>query len=314
MFSTSGTSSRLAASTVASVQTKSYDQILAMRISLQKLLEVGNKLPGREMLDQAKAATDDVIEAQHKLASALDSTLYTLTTLLADQAPGTAPSSSSSKQPRSTQSLSWEEVQAPLTALRPKWEATLDKWNARLHFGSEGKQSKLKVFNRRVWEQIAAAMQDERRCVDKSRAPLAESARMDKHWDRCDGAGTSEDELEQTNRGGDGDDDNEDEDGGPGMASRKRSLDTQVYDDRALYALLLKTFIQGASQDSVGMRAEDMAALRKYRRASAAVDRRASKGRKIRFVAHAKLQNFMFPVELPEAPMDVDRLLHSLFQ
>lgn len=62
------------------------------------------------------------------------------------------------------------------------------------------------------------------------------------------------------------------------------------------------------------MRAEDLAALRKYRRSKVEVDRRASKGRKLRFVSHAKLQNFMFPVQQPEAPMDADRLFKSLFQ
>jgi hypothetical protein len=52
------------------------------------------------------------------------------------------------------------------------------------------------------------------------------------------------------------------------------------------------------------------------------VDRKASKGRKIKFVAHEKLKNFMFPLPLYSmtanynfsAANDVDRLYQSLFQ
>ena len=52
----------------------------------------------------------------------------------------------------------------------------------------------------------------------------------------------------------------------------------------------------------------------RYRRNQVEVDRRASKGRKTRYVVHKKLQNFMFPHEAPDATLDVDRLLLSLFQ
>ena len=45
------------------------------------------------------------------------------------------------------------------------------------------------------------------------------------------------------------------------------------------------------------------------------VERKASKGRKIRYKVHAKLQHFMFPVPaVPPAGLDVDRLMASLFQ
>jgi hypothetical protein len=44
------------------------------------------------------------------------------------------------------------------------------------------------------------------------------------------------------------------------------------------------------------------------------VDRRASKGRKIRYVAHPKLQNFMFRIAAPPAELDADILFQSLFQ
>jgi protein AATF/BFR2 len=42
------------------------------------------------------------------------------------------------------------------------------------------------------------------------------------------------------------------------------------------------------------------------------VDRRASKGRKLRYTVHPKLEHFMFPAPAPAAPMDVDKLFASL--
>ncbi len=65
------------------------------------------------------------------------------------------------------------------------------------------------------------------------------------------------------------------------------------------------------------MRADDMEALRKYRRKKSNVDRKASKGRKIRYTVHDKLQNFMFPIPtVNPSTMTIDssRLFASLFQ
>ncbi len=127
---------------------------------------------------------------------------------------------------------------------------------------------------------------------------------------------------------------------------KKRKLyDLEVYDDRQFYSVLLKVkvhyfseyapnlyfvlffvqfmqaFIQSHSSGSgsltSSMRADDMEALRKYRRKKTNVDRKASKGRKIRYTVHDKLQNFMFPIPtVNPSTMTIDssRLFASLFQ
>jgi hypothetical protein len=41
---------------------------------------------------------------------------------------------------------------------------------------------------------------------------------------------------------------------------------------------------------------------------------RGSKGRGLRFEAHEKLKNFMFPVPRAPPPVDVDMLVASLFK
>lgn len=44
------------------------------------------------------------------------------------------------------------------------------------------------------------------------------------------------------------------------------------------------------------------------------VDRKASKGRKLRYHAHPKLVNFMAPIPAPAPPLDLDSLHASLFK
>ena len=49
---------------------------------------------------------------------------------------------------------SWEDIEHCQKRLRPSWETTVNKWHARVHFGSEKVKSKLKVFNQTIWEQV----------------------------------------------------------------------------------------------------------------------------------------------------------------
>jgi protein AATF/BFR2 len=65
------------------------------------------------------------------------------------------------------------------------------------------------------------------------------------------------------------------------------------------------------------MRPDDLAQLKKFKQRKQTVDRKASKGRKIRYVLHNKIQNFMFPIPAV-APnlqqVDSEKLFQSLFQ
>lgn len=99
----------------------------------------------------------------------------------------------------------------------------------------------------------------------------------------------------------------------------KRSVwrDGEVFEDSACYAILLKSFLQSAASGS-NLAGQDLAALRQLKRRKSNVDRKASKGRKIRYVVHSKLENFMFPTplgnETTALAFDSDRLFKSLFQ
>jgi hypothetical protein len=95
----------------------------------------------------------------------------------------------------------------------------------------------------------------------------------------------------------------------------RRKAGEVAFDDTKVYQHMLQDFL--ASSTSGG--AEEAAAQRLRRASKAsqkkAVDRRASKGRKIRYVEMPKLVNFTFPVARPalNTGMDEDEWFKSLF-
>lgn len=107
----------------------------------------------------------------------------------------------------------------------------------------------------------------------------------------------------------------------PAQAARKVAQDPSIYDDADFYQLLLKELVDQRSSDAgagangangdvptVRWTAVSEAKNRKQ------VDRRASKGRKLRFAVHEKLQNFMAPEDRRNWEEEaIDRLFGTLF-
>ena len=309
----SSLSSTREASVAAGDQAKSYEKLLALRISLQKVLDSSNKLPvldgAAKAKNKSKGKDEDHAECMKHCSSALES----LTKLLNMQ--------SSSSSLGEGKELSWEDVYAPQQKLRGKWETVVNKWHARLNFGSEKAQSNLRVFNQKIWEQIETNVKDEVRTIEKSRMPLHDSERIGRLLEEAIPEDQEANDSDVDDDDSDEDSDS-DSDGGKGkgnVAAKKRKrgeYDLEVYDDRPFYSMLLKTFITSGSggDGSSSMRAADLSALKKYKRNKVKVDRKASKGRKLRYIAHKKLENFMFPQHLAEPSINSERLFNSLFQ
>ncbi|KAJ9133075.1 TRAUB-domain-containing protein [Pleurostoma richardsiae] len=103
----------------------------------------------------------------------------------------------------------------------------------------------------------------------------------------------------------------------PIQAAKKVGEDPEIYDDGDFYQLLLKELVDqrtmdpsapGSAVSTVRWSALKEAKTRKQ------VDRKASKGRKLRFTVHEKLQNFMAPENRNTWEADaVDRFFGTLF-
>ena len=146
---------QLRASSLANEHTKGWEQLLALRISLQKSIDIGNKLPCEEY-EEVYQADKELNEARNDLCSDLRTVLGDLTNVLNAQAeviPSETEFNGSTKRKRNSD-ISWEDVIASQNHMDPYWEKVVNKWHARLNFGSEQNKSKLKTFNHSVWNQV----------------------------------------------------------------------------------------------------------------------------------------------------------------
>lgn len=312
----------------ASTQVKAFEKTLALRIALQKVLDVGNKLPVRET---STGDSVDVYEGVEESEEFQESSancgraLRSLTSMLAKERAEGKGENMTSGEVDISENPTWEEIESIQQDLRPNWEKVVNKLHARINFGSDTAQSKLRVFNQKIWDQIGSIRNDKKRLIEKSRMPKNDSQRLGREAldvvpsDQRPQEDSDDDEDDKSSD--EDDNDNGDSDDTDKKKGKKRKgayddYDTEVYDDRPFYSMLLKTFITNSSNGEgvSNIRASDLSALKKYKRSKSVVDRRASKGRKIRYVSHKKLENFMFPEHVAESSISSDRLFKSLFQ
>lgn len=103
----------------------------------------------------------------------------------------------------------------------------------------------------------------------------------------------------------------------PIQVSRKVNEDAAIYDDADFYQLLLKELVDQRTADTSG--AGGQAATIRYAAVKEAknkkhVDTKASKGRKMRFNVHEKMQNFMAPEDRRAWEQQaIDRFFGTLF-
>lgn len=103
----------------------------------------------------------------------------------------------------------------------------------------------------------------------------------------------------------------------PAQAAKKVEEDVEIYDDADFYQLLLKELVDQRSADT-GAPGESVTTVRwaalKEAKVRKQVDRKASKGRKLRYTVHEKLQNFMAPEDRRQwEEHAIDRLFGALF-
>jgi len=302
---------QLSASAVAATeQVKAWESLLELRIGLQRALDLGNRLPLAFDDDILSTAEDlaGVADAKGDLVVELEGLLHEMTGLLEMQTDETT-----GARRGGGSAAAWTRIESAHEGLRDSWESTVNKWHARVHFGSEKVKSKMKVFNQTIWQQIDVVLDDDARVIEKSRPVWADSNRVDKDDDPSTAYVKSSSSSARRGSFGEDDDDKDDDDdddktGRPSkrvgrQGAEDTKYDLECYDDRPFYSLLLKSFIESSaaaagSAGGQGMRGEDLEALRRYKRSKTNVDRKASKGRKIRYTRHPKLESFMFPVSL----------------
>ncbi|KFY08023.1 hypothetical protein V492_06603 [Pseudogymnoascus sp. VKM F-4246] len=262
-------------------QRKTFDSLLNVRIRLQKALVATNSMAS---LDESSAATTPY-KAAEEAAVKLLNTLNAMRSELDKTATNSKKRKHTAIDTTTSNADIWAAIQASESQSVPKRQATLAKWSARVRgttaapisrkLNTTAEQSIVDVLS----EQLSGSNAE--RLIKRTKMPRS-----------C----------------------------APIQVKAKITEDENIYDDADFYQLLLKELVDqrmvdSSSAPSIGAGGQPIAqwAAAKEARTKKNVDTRASKGRKMKFTVHEKLQNFMAPEDRglwePEA---IDRFFGTL--
>ncbi|TQN74131.1 Protein BFR2 [Colletotrichum shisoi] len=265
-------------------QRKTFDGLLNIRIRLQKALVATNSFstiepPSEDDDEQSSEPYEAAEEAALKLLNTLDSFRASLLpTELAQQAAGAKRKRGEYDVSTSNEDI-WQGIQEAEQRASKYRKKVLETWSTKTRSANVEVKSRNLVSTQ---TSVVASLEDQLlnadRLVRRTRTPRS-----------C----------------------------APAQVARKVNEDPDIYDDADFYQLLLKELVEqrtsdagngAAAQPTVRWAAMKEAKTKKH------VDRRASKGRKMRFNVHEKLQNFMAPEDRRAWEQDaVDRLFGTLF-
>lgn len=257
-------------------QRRSYDALLNLRIRLQKGLVAINSLSEATDDDVAdKKPYEAAEEAAIKLWTAIDSFR---TNLLPEPKPGQKrkrdPDASTSNEEL------WEDMQATEERASAKRKKILEKWSQKVKATTTNANKQRQLSAAAGSQSLTSVLENQLlnadRLVKRTHVPRS-----------C----------------------------APVQAGKKIAEDVHIYDDADFYQLLLKELVDQRSSDGTNGSAPTVRYTAiKEAKTRKQVDRRASKGRKLRFTVHEKLENFMAPEDRRAWEEDaIDRLFGTLF-
>ena len=198
----------------------------------------------------------------------------------------------------------WENVDSVYQRFAAFRDVSIDRWHrkAQVQVGKMsaggsvgGGGGEMRAFNQSVSAQVASAMRIPDRLVRKSQPPAHLAPKRLGEPEGTEKAAPTGDRTEDIDA-----DDLE-------AAARAEARVEEIYDDADFYEQVLKEFLESA-----GAAAGLAAAASKPAKRRKVVDRRASKGRKLRYHVQQKLVNFCAPVEL-EVPQWAEKIFGQLF-
>ncbi|OAQ73701.1 apoptosis antagonizing transcription factor domain-containing protein [Pochonia chlamydosporia 170] len=257
-------------------QRKIYDGLLNLRIRLQKAIVAANSFP---TIESDVDAESEPYEAAEEAAIKLLNTISSLRESIG------APARTGEKRKRElVASMSnediWEQLQCEDNGATSFREERLEKWSKKVQSVNMTRQNGISQRNKTLIDALQEQLTvPDNRLVKRTRVPRS-----------C----------------------------APAQLAKKATDDEYIYDDADFYQLLLKELVDqrtvegtadhAAAVPTVMVTATKEAKLRKQ------VDRKASKGRKMRFTVHEKLQNFMAPEDRRGWEQGaIDRFFGTLF-
>ena len=301
-------------------QNEVWEKALQTRIVLQRGLNASAKMPTPTYWRALAKADGDVKPAMATCAAAARGALDALCSLqaaLIDGNPAIAEAAGDvvggGKKRKASSAMAavskfgllaspasevWENVDSVYQRFAAFRDVSIDRWHrkAQVQVGKmSAGGSEMRAFNQSVSAQVASAMRIPDRLVRKSQPPAHLAPKRLGEPEGTEKAAPTGDRTEDLDA-----DDLE-------AAARAEARVEEIYDDADFYEQVLKEFLESA-----GAAAGLAAAASKPAKRRKVVDRRASKGRKLRYHVQQKLVNFCAPVEL-EVPQWAEKIFGQLF-
>lgn len=257
-------------------QRRSYDSLLNLRIRLQKgVVAINSFSEATNDSTMDKKPYEAAEEAAIKLWTAIDSFR---TNLLPEPKPGQKrkrdPDASTSNEDL------WEDMQATEERASAKRKKILEKWSQKVKATTTNANKQRQLSAAAGSQSLTSVLENQLlnadRLVKRTHVPRS-----------C----------------------------APLQAAKKVAEDVRIFDDADFYQLLLKELVDQRSSDGTNGSAPTVRYTAiKEAKTRKQVDRRASKGRKLRFTVHEKIENFMAPEDRRGWEEDaIDRLFGTLF-
>ncbi|KAG0243960.1 hypothetical protein BGW41_000793 [Actinomortierella wolfii] len=278
-----------------------WETLLDTRIRLQKSVALINTFPQPEVYDEflSNDAAEPQEEAKIALRSLIDTLITVRTSLLRNLDDVTIPKANKRKhadiiedeetrQERLSddawETKAWKDVEGLNEAWRSYRNNTLEKWSNKVQVASGiPLNKKFKAMNQGIMTQISQTMADEERLLKRTQLKRSEYhilGKPPKEDDENDDP--SVEKTPDTGR----------------LDAHLSNHDEEIFDDTDFYQQLLRELIESRMVDNDDPTATGMrwAALRQSKQSKKKVDTKASKGRRLRYHVHEKLQSFMAPV------------------
>jgi len=243
-------------------QQRYHKEFLECRVQLQQVLEGSNRMPEGFRLADACEFDEPIREAKTALARSLVEVLASLDDIQ-NSSVAASPAINRDQPPTLPADVDreWQHLEATWNAKSQYVTDSIDRWHRKTVLGSGGAalRSKLKALDKAPSQQVDSMMQEPSKWVARSQMAAGAALKV--------GGGAAQA-------------------GQPGRDER----DEETFEDTEFYQVALKDYLESQLGNA-------SVAARPSSKRKNQVDRRASKGRKLRYDAHEKLVNFMTPAE-----------------